>query len=47
MYWFVKIFPCEYARMYLERDQPGDREKARDLLNQALEIFQKLGPRET
>jgi tetratricopeptide (TPR) repeat protein/KaiC/GvpD/RAD55 family RecA-like ATPase len=43
MYWFVKIFPCEYARMYLERDQPGDREKARDLLNQALEIFQKLG----
>jgi tetratricopeptide (TPR) repeat protein len=43
MYYFVKIFLCEYARMYLERDQPGDREKARDLLNQALEIFQKLG----
>jgi predicted ATPase/KaiC/GvpD/RAD55 family RecA-like ATPase len=43
MYWCVKLFLVEYARMYLERDQPGDREKARDLLNQALEIFQKLG----
>lgn len=43
MYWFVKAFLCQYARMYLERDQQGDREKARDLLNQALEIFQKLG----
>jgi tetratricopeptide (TPR) repeat protein/KaiC/GvpD/RAD55 family RecA-like ATPase len=43
IYKFVKIFLCEYARMYLERNQPGDREKARDLLNQALEIFQKLG----
>jgi tetratricopeptide (TPR) repeat protein len=43
MYWFVKTFLCEYARMYLERNQPGDREKAFDLLNQALEIFQKLG----
>jgi KaiC/GvpD/RAD55 family RecA-like ATPase len=43
MYWFVKFFLSEYARMYLERDQQSDREKARDLLNQALEIFQKLG----
>jgi KaiC/GvpD/RAD55 family RecA-like ATPase len=42
LYNFVK-FLCEYARMYVERDQHGDREKARDLLNQALEIFQKLG----
>ena len=42
IYRFVK-FLCEYARMYLERDQQGDREKARDLLNQSLEIFQKLG----
>jgi KaiC/GvpD/RAD55 family RecA-like ATPase len=29
--------------VYLERNQPGDKEKARDLLNQALEIFQKMG----
>jgi len=28
--------------MYLERDQEGDREKALNLLNQALEIFQKM-----
>jgi hypothetical protein len=27
----------------LERDQEGDREKAHNLLNQALEIFQKMG----
>jgi tetratricopeptide (TPR) repeat protein len=33
----------EYARVYLERNQEGDREKALDLLNQALEIFQKIG----
>jgi tetratricopeptide (TPR) repeat protein len=43
IYDFVKTFLCEYARMYLERDQQGDREKAYNLLNQALEIFQKLG----
>jgi tetratricopeptide (TPR) repeat protein len=36
-------FLCEYARMYTERDQQGDREKAANLLNQALELFQKLG----
>jgi KaiC/GvpD/RAD55 family RecA-like ATPase len=42
-YWFVKFFLCEYARVYMERDQQGDREKARDLLNQALGIFQKMG----
>jgi tetratricopeptide (TPR) repeat protein len=33
----------EYGLMHLERNQPGDKEKARDLLNQALEIFQKMG----
>jgi len=33
---------CEYARVYLERDQRGDREKAHNLLNQALELFQKM-----
>jgi len=43
VYWFAKIWLCEYARMYLERDHKGDREKALNLLNQALEIFQKMG----
>jgi tetratricopeptide (TPR) repeat protein len=43
MYYFATIFLCEYARMYLERDQKGDREKTLNQLNQALEIFQKLG----
>jgi tetratricopeptide (TPR) repeat protein len=42
-YWFTKFVLCEYARVYLERDQEGDREKAHNLLNQALEIFQKMG----
>jgi len=42
-YWFSKWVLSEYARVYLERDQEGDREKAHTLLNQALEIFQKLG----
>ena len=43
VYWFAKMVLCEYARVYLERDQEGDREKAHNLLNQALEIFQKMG----
>jgi predicted ATPase len=42
VYWLAKYL-YEYARVYLERNQQGDREKARDLLNQALEIFQKMG----
>jgi len=42
LYWFAKMVLCEYARVYLERDQEGDRQKAHNLLNQALEIFQKL-----
>jgi tetratricopeptide (TPR) repeat protein len=42
-YGFAKGFLCEYARVYLERDKDGDREKAHDLLGQALEIFQKIG----
>jgi len=41
-YIFAKIL-YEYARVYIERDQKGDREKALNLLNQALEIFQKIG----
>jgi tetratricopeptide (TPR) repeat protein/KaiC/GvpD/RAD55 family RecA-like ATPase len=43
VYLFAKMILCEYARVYLERDQEGDREKAFNLLNQALEIFQKMG----
>jgi tetratricopeptide (TPR) repeat protein/KaiC/GvpD/RAD55 family RecA-like ATPase len=42
VYGFAKNI-YEYARVYLERNQLGDKEKARDLLNQALEIFQKMG----
>ena len=42
MYDFAKIVLSEYAQAYLERDQEGDREKANNLLNQALEIFQKM-----
>jgi tetratricopeptide (TPR) repeat protein len=43
VYFFAKMIPLEYARTYLERNEEGDKEKARDLLNQALEIFQKMG----
>jgi len=42
VYLLAKNIVYEYARMYLERDQPGDREKALGLFNQALEIFQKM-----
>ena len=43
VYQFARIFLFEYARVYLERDQEGDREIARNLLNQALKMFQKMG----
>jgi tetratricopeptide (TPR) repeat protein/KaiC/GvpD/RAD55 family RecA-like ATPase len=43
VYWFAKMVLCEYARVFLERDQEGDREKAHNLLSQASEIFQKMG----
>ena len=43
VYLFAKMVLYEYAGVYLERDQEGDREKAQNLLNQALEIFQKMG----
>jgi tetratricopeptide (TPR) repeat protein len=43
VYFLAKYILYEYARAYLERDQPGDREKAHDLLDQALEIFQRMG----
>jgi tetratricopeptide (TPR) repeat protein len=42
IYWFAKLVLCEYARMYLERRKEGDAEKAHNLLNQALGIFQKM-----
>jgi tetratricopeptide (TPR) repeat protein/KaiC/GvpD/RAD55 family RecA-like ATPase len=41
--WLFAEILYEYARVYLERNLPGDREKAHNLLNQALEIFQKMG----
>jgi len=43
VYNFARTVLYEYARMYLERNEEGDGEKAHSLLNQALEIFQKLG----
>ena len=43
VYWLAKTILYEYACVYLERNQNGDKEKARDLLNQALEMFQKMG----
>jgi class 3 adenylate cyclase/tetratricopeptide (TPR) repeat protein len=32
-----------YARMLLDRDGPGDREKARDMLTEAVEMYRSLG----
>jgi KaiC/GvpD/RAD55 family RecA-like ATPase len=43
VYWFAKMVIFEYARAYLERNEEGDKEKARNFLNQALEIFRKMG----
>jgi tetratricopeptide (TPR) repeat protein len=42
-YVFARWVLCEYARAYIERDQPGDKEKALNLLNRALDMFQKIG----
>jgi len=42
LYVFAKVL-YEYARLYLERNKRGDGEKTRSLLNQALEMFQKIG----
>jgi len=36
-------FAYEYARVYLDRNEKGDREKAHSLLNQAMEMFQRVG----
>jgi tetratricopeptide (TPR) repeat protein len=35
----------EYGLMYLERNEEGDKEKAHSLLNQAIEIYQKIDAR--
>jgi serine/threonine protein kinase len=43
MYAFARSVLYEHASMYLERNQEGDREKAHNLLNEALEIFQRIG----
>jgi predicted ATPase len=42
-YWFARWPLFEHARTYVERNQQGDREKAVNLLNRALEMFQKMG----
>jgi predicted ATPase/KaiC/GvpD/RAD55 family RecA-like ATPase len=42
-YYYARFVLCEYAHAYLERNARGDKERARDLLNRALEIFQKMG----
>ena len=43
VYDYAKRVLCEYAQVYLERDDEGDREKASKILNQALEMFLKMG----
>jgi predicted ATPase/KaiC/GvpD/RAD55 family RecA-like ATPase/Tfp pilus assembly protein PilF len=42
-YVLAKMVLYEYARVLLERNQQGDKEKARDLLDQASGIFQRMG----
>jgi len=44
-YGFAKMVLYEYAQVYLERNREGDKEKAHNLLNRALELFQKIGAR--
>ena len=43
MYDYAKRVLCDYAQVYLERNREGDREKASKILNQALEMFLKMG----
>jgi KaiC/GvpD/RAD55 family RecA-like ATPase len=44
--WNIDIFArnilFQYALVYLDRNQEGDKQKARNLLSQALEMFRKL-----
>ena len=42
VYIFAKRFLWEYAQVYVERNQEGDKQKALSLLNQALEIYEKM-----
>lgn len=42
-YFLANMVLSEYARTYLERDEEGAKEKAHRLLNQALELLQKIG----
>jgi hypothetical protein len=32
-----------YAHMLIDRDGPGDRERARELLSEAIEMYHRLG----
>jgi predicted ATPase/tRNA A-37 threonylcarbamoyl transferase component Bud32 len=43
VYIFARTALYEHARMYLERNEEGDREKAHSLLTEALGIFQRIG----
>jgi len=43
IYNLARMVLREYARVYVERNQEGDKEKANSLLSQTLEIFQRLG----
>jgi KaiC/GvpD/RAD55 family RecA-like ATPase len=43
VYALARLVLWEYALALLERDQNGDKERARDLLSQAIEIFRKMG----
>jgi tetratricopeptide (TPR) repeat protein len=43
VYFLAKLILVEYAGALVERNQEGDTDKAHSLLNQALEIFQKIG----
>jgi len=43
VYSLAKLILVEYARACLERNREGDKEKAYSLLNQALEIFRRMG----
>ncbi len=32
-----------YARVLIDRDEPGDRHKARELLTEAVAMYRKIG----
>jgi len=34
---------CWYARMLLDRGTPGDRDKARELLTEAIAMYRRIG----